>query len=311
MRQLSADDLRRALPYGALVDRLADDFRAGCTVPLRHHHTVEVPGGDAGTLLLMPAWQAGEHIGIKLATVFPGNGARGLPAVMATYLLLDGTTGAALAMIDGAELTLRRTACASALAARFLARADSAHLLVVGTGRLAPHLARAHASQRPITAVTVWGRDPDKAAAVAEDLRADGLDAAPAADLEAAVAGADIVTCATLASDPLVHGAWLRPGQHLDLVGGFTPAMREADDEAVRRARVYVDTREGACKEAGDIAVPLANGVLDDDDIQGDLFDLTRGRCDGRGGNAEITLFKSVGTALEDLSAARLAVERA
>jgi len=311
MREISADALRRALPHADLVDRLEADFRAGCTVPLRHHHTVDVPGGSDATLLLMPAWRSGEHIGIKLVTVFPDNGAQGLPAVMASYLLLDGTTGETLALIDGGELTLRRTACASALASRYLSRADSARLLMVGTGKLAPHLVRAHVSQRPLSYVAVWGRDPQKAAAVASELRDEGIAATATADLEAAAAEADVISCATLASEPLIHGAWLRPGQHLDLVGGFTPAMREADDEAVQKCRVYVDTREGACQEAGDIVQPLQNGTLTEAGIAGDLFELTRGESAGRGGDDEITFFKSVGTALEDLSAAGLAYERA
>jgi ornithine cyclodeaminase len=206
---------------------------------------------------------------------------------------------------------VRRTAAASALAADFLARPDARVLAVVGTGQLAPELARAHAAVRPIERMVVWGRSPEKAARVAAALTDDGFRAEPVADLRAAVETADVVTCATLAVEPLVKGEWLRPGCHLDLVGSFTPAMREADHEAVRRARVFVDTREGALSEAGELVQGLAAGALTEDAIAGELADLCRGAVAGRQTASEITLFKSVGTALEDLVAAELAVERA
>ena len=213
-------------------------------------------------------------------------------------------------MIEGGELTARRTAAASALAARFLARPDASRLLVVGTGRLSRNLALAHSAVRPFRRVEIWGRRPERAAEVAQELRRAGLDAHPAADLARAVREADVVSCATLSATPLVLGDWLRPGTHLDLVGGFTPTMREADDEAIRRASVFVDTRAGAMKEAGDIVVPLGNGTLAPEGIRADLYDLARGAHRGRVRPDEITLFKSVGAALEDLAAAILVYER-
>ncbi|MGH7006310.1 MAG: ornithine cyclodeaminase family protein, partial [Alphaproteobacteria bacterium] len=285
-------------------------FKAGCEVPLRHHHSIAVPGAPEATLLLMPAWLPGAALGIKIVTVFPGNAARSLPAVMGQYLLLDAATGAPKALIDGTALTLRRTAAASALASRFLSRTDSVNLLMAGTGALAPHLAAAHCSVRPIRRVSVWGRNPEHACAMAAKLDLGNATVSVAADLAKAVAEADIISCATLATEPLIRGAWLKPGQHLDLVGGFTPAMREADDDAVRRAAVYIDTRGGAMNEAGDIVQPLANGALKAEAIKGDLFDLCRGTVPGRTDAEAITLFKSVGTALEDLAAARLVAER-
>ncbi len=310
MRTVSADEIAAALDYRPLVDRLREAFRAGCAAPPRHRHGIPVPGAPEGSLLLMPAWREGGPVGIKVVTVFPGNADRGLPAVNATYLLLDGATGRLRALLDGEELTLRRTAAASALAATYLARADAARLLMVGTGSLAPHLIRAHAAVRPIEAIAVWGRTPARAEALAARMASEGLTARAVGDLRAAVEEADVISCATLATDPLVHGDWLRPGQHLDLVGGFTPDMREADDEAVRRARVFVDTREGAGREAGDIVQPLARGVLTEADIAGDLAELARGERPGRTEESEITLFKSAGTALEDLAAAELVLER-
>ncbi len=297
------------LDYRPLVEALREMFRVGCVSPVRHHHQIGTEDGPEATLLLMPAWQVGEVIGIKIATVFPSNAERDLPGVQANYLLLDGTTGEGIALLDGAELTARRTACASALAADYLARPDARTLLVVGTGTLSTHLARAHCAVRDIAEVRVWGRRPERARAVADALAADGMDAAYAPDLEDAVRAADVVSCATLSTEPLVHGAWLRPGQHLDLVGAFRPDMREADDDAIRAATVFVDTRDGALAEGGDVVQPVASGVLDPEAVL-DLFDLTRSSHPGRTSREEITLFKSVGTALEDLAAARLAVER-
>ena len=310
MRIVSAADVEAALDFESLVERLRQAFRRDIVVPLRHHHTVETPDGVDATLLLMPAWQTGRHIGIKMVTIFPGNAERGLPAVMGAYLLLDGETGSPLAMIDGPMLTARRTAAASALAASYLARPDCERLLMVGTGTLAPQLILAHAAVRPIRNVLVWGRTEDKAAKLAKRLNRSDFRVQHTTDLEDAARGAHIISCATLSAEPLIAGEWLQNGQHLDLVGGFRPDMRETDDMAIRRARVFVDTRAGACKEAGDIVQPLESGVLDPDDIAADLFELTRGERAGRRFYDQITLFKSVGTAIEDLAAAQLTVER-
>ena len=310
MRILSAAEIETALDHESLVERLRQAFRRDITAPPRHHHSIDSGEGEPATLLLMPAWQSGRHIGIKMVTVFPSNSDRGLPAVMGAYLLLDGRTGSPLALIDGPTLTARRTAAASALASTYLSRPDAERLLMVGTGALAPHLIGAHAAVRPIRNVLIWGRTPDKAAKLARRLDRPDFRVAPTTDLEAAVRGAHIISCATLSSTPLVAGDWLQPGQHLDLVGGFRPDMRETDDTAIRRARVFVDTRAGACAEAGDIVQPIEAGILDPADIAADLFELTRGERAGRRYYDQITLFKSVGTAVEDLAAAELAVER-
>jgi ornithine cyclodeaminase len=266
------------------------------------------PAGGEAKLLLMPAWtEAGERLlGCKVATVFPDNVKAGKPSVFGSYLLMSGETGEPLACMDGTRLTLWRTAAASALAARFLAREDASHLLMIGAGALAPHLVRAHRAVRPITRVTLWNRTRSRAIKTAFAFSTDGIDAEVADELEAAVRQADVVSCATLSPSPLVRGAWLKKGAHVDLVGAFTPAMREADDEAVRRARVFVDTRAGAPKGSGDIAIPLKKKVIAAKDIQADLFELCRGTNKGRRRAAEITLFKSVGTAIEDLAAAML-----
>ena len=307
MRIVSADAIGRAVSYVGLADALAEAFRAEIVTPVRHHHTISRPGKDA-TLLLMPAWTttADGFLGCKLVTVFPDNAKLGSPSLHGLYVLLSGETGEPLAMLDGRALTAWRTAAASALAARYLARADASHLLMVGAGALARHLVRAHAAVRPIRTVTLWNRTRRSADALASALADTGLAVTVADDLEAAARAADIISCATLASTPLLRGAWIHEGTHIDLVGGFTATMREADDDVVRRARVYVDTRAGALSEAGDIVDPMARGIIAAADIAGDLCDLCRGKVAGRATVGEITLFKSVGSAIEDLTAAIL-----
>lgn len=312
MLHLSAADVDGALTFAGLVETLLEAFKAGAVQPVRHHHTIERPDGAASTLLLMPAWtdfnaagtSAGGFVGVKIVTVSPDNNALGKPAVMGQYLLLDGATGEPRALIDGQRLTQWRTACASALAASYLAREDASTLLIIGAGALCPFLAKAHAAVRPISEIRIWNRTPENAEKAAAAMRLEGLGAQAVGDLDAALGEADIISSATISTVPLVKGERLKPGAHVDLVGGFTPTMREADDEAIRRARVYVDTRAGATKEAGDIVQPLASGVLSADAIVADLHELARGQKRGRGGADEITLFKSVGAALEDLAAA-------
>ncbi|MEX2129286.1 MAG: ornithine cyclodeaminase family protein [Xanthobacteraceae bacterium] len=311
MRVVSEAEIAAALDFPALIDALADAFRAEIAAPPRHHVAIPRPGAEA-TLLLMPAWTGegeGSFIGVKVIAIFPANLARGIPSLSGSYMLLSGETGLPLAIMDGGLLTRWRTAAASALAARYLARADASRHLIVGAGALAPFLARAYSAVRPIREISIWNRTARRAEEVAAALNADGLPARAVRDLGAAVRSADVVTCLTGAEAPLVHGAWLKPGMHLDLVGGFKPNMREADDEALGRTRIYVDTR-GALKEAGDLLGPLQRGVISETDIQGDLFELCRGRAQARRSNEEITLFKSAGTAIEDLATAILVWRR-
>jgi len=310
VRTFDAQEVAGRLDYPSLVDALDAAFRADVTIPPRHHHTVPVADGRDATMLLMPAWDA-RFVGLKTVLVVPGNADKGLPAVQAGYQLSDRETGVLLALLDGAELTARRTACASALAARYLARPDASALTMVGTGVLAPHLIRAHASQRPIERVTIWGRNSEKAAAIADTLADDGFRINVETELRAAVEGADIISCATLATAPLIDGAWLEAGQHVDLVGAFTPEMREADDAVLRRAEIFIDTPD-AIQTAGEICDPLSRGVISEADIRGTLFDLAAGRIETpRSGTEAVTLFKSAGTALEDLAAAELVYARA
>ncbi len=308
MRSIDAAAVHAALPYDRLIPHLREAFRAGGEVPLRSRfHIDAVDGGAGGTLLLMPAWQPGRHIGIKTVSVFPDNAKLGLGSVAATYLLLDARTGEPKAVIDGEAITLRRTGCASALAASYLARQDAQRLLMVGAGSLAPHLIRAHCAVRKYTRIEIWNRNrarAEKVAATLADLSVTVVD-----DLESAVRAADTISCATLSRTPLVRGDWLKAGTHLDLVGAFTPEMHETDATALARSSVYVDNRAGALKEPGDLVTPIAAGQFRAEDVRGDLFDLCRADTMARRSDTEITLFKSVGLALEDLAAAELVVE--
>jgi alanine dehydrogenase len=305
---LSASDLAARLDRKALIDALDDAFAKGCRAPPRQFYDLGAEPRGRALLALMPAWRSSEETGIKLVTVFADNAARALPAVHASYVLFCGETGRPLAVMDGTELTLRRTAAASALAARYLAPPGAARLLMVGTGNLAPHVIESHALVRPIEEVRIWGRDPAKAEALAARFRDAAFRASAVRELADAVGWADVISCATLSSEPLVRGTWLRGGQHLDLIGSFRADMHEADQPAVARAEIYVDTREGALAESGELIAALASGALKPDQVRADLAQLARGQVRVLRDANTVTLFKSVGAALEDLAAARLAL---
>jgi ornithine cyclodeaminase len=304
MRVVSAAEIDRVLDYPELIEAIRAAFAGTVFAPPRHHHRIPRPGAAEATLILMPAWQdaVGGFIGVKIVSVFPDNVVRSQPSVLATYVLMAGETGEPLASIDGRVLTLWRTAATSALAAKTLARPEASRLAMIGAGALAPRLIAAHAAIRPIRHVAIWNHHGEQARTLAAQMSLPGVTIEASDDLEGMVRDADIVSVATLAQRPLVHGAWLKEGAHVDLVGSYTPEMREADDDAIRRARVYVDTRAGM-RESGDIAQPLATGVLKEADIGGDLFDIARGSA-ARRSPSEITLFKSVGNAIEDLAGA-------
>lgn len=307
MRIIDEAGVDRALEFPALVEAIDSALRSDIVVPVRHHHTISRVDGDA-THLIMPAWAAGAggFLGVKLVNVFPGNGARGLPSVMGSYILMNGDTGAPLAVIDGTRLTLWRTAATSALAARYLARPDAATHLMVGAGALSPFFIRAHRAMRPITRSILWNKTRANAEKVAAKLAEAGIVVEVVDDLETAVRAADIISTATLSKEPLVRGAWLKPGAHLDCVGAFTPLMRETDDECVRRSRIFVDTRGGALKEGGDLVQPIAAGIITAEAVEADLFDLARGTMNFTRAPGDITLYKSTGGAVFDLASAAL-----
>jgi alanine dehydrogenase len=294
------------LPWGPLIAAIEQVVvEEGAVSPERTVHTVPDGDGNDGAFLLKPGWVAGDVIAVKAVTFFPNNGAIGFPTINAGVLLFSGTNGTFLGACDGNELTTRRTAAASAVAAKRLARPDAHRLLVVGTGALAPMTAQAHASVRSYESVEIWGRDADKGRRVVEQLSEVGLRATVCTDLDDAVSQASVISCVTGSTAPLVKGALLLPGTHVDLIGAFTPKMRETDDDVVRRSTVFVDTYADAVL-AGDLAQPLESGLLHTEDLAADLRELVGGKHPGRTSDHEITMFKSAGFALEDVAAARL-----
>jgi len=313
---LSRVDLERLLPPADVIEAMAAVFRLHAEGQAVAPPRTGMPVGDDGVLLVMPA-AAGERgapavAGAKLVCVQPTNRARGHPTVYASYVLVDGTTGQSLAYLEGTYLTAVRTGATSALAARLLARPDARRVTCFGAGVQAGFQLACLAAVRSLERVAVVGRDPVRArsfaAAMAKRL---AVPVEVTGDARAAVRDADIVTCATTSATPVVFGADLSPGTHLDLVGAFRPDDREADSEALRRSRLVVDTYEGAWAGAGDVLIPLREGAFDRSHVSAELSEVLVGAKPGRARADEITIFKSVGWALEDLAAARLAYNRA
>lgn len=309
---ITDQELKSYLDFPSLISTLKVAFTKDFKVPLRHHHDFNnPPEGVPSTLLLMPAWQEGKYLGIKLVIVSPNNYKYDIPTIQGQYLLFDAHNGSTLAQMDAKVLTNLRTAAASALASSFLSRENSEVLLMLGTGSLAPYLIEAHLAVRPIKKVWVWGRNLEKAKNLVQKLEINKIEINVIDNFISILPEVDIISAATLAYQPIISGVDLRAGQHLDLVGSFKPDMRETDNAAITRSQIFVDTLEGAPKESGDIFQPIKEGILNIADIKGDLFDLCSGKVLGRTENKSITLFKSVGHALEDLAAAMHAYEKA
>lgn len=301
---IDAERLRALTPWPKLIDALQSAFREPCEVPERLHFDI----CGVGSLIIMPAWQQNGFLGVKVVQVFPGNSSIGKPTVHGMYMLASAGNGEVLALIDAQELTARRTAATSALASSFLSRDSSRCLLVMGTGRLAFEVISAHATVRPIDQVLIWGRNRERAASLSHRVNESlGLHAEPVDSLGRALLQADIISTVTTATDPILPGRNMRHGTHVDLIGGYTPLMREADDDVMRSAHIYVDRVSAAVREAGDIANPLERGIITSSAIRGDLADLCTERVPKRTSAKDITVFKSVGLALEDLAAAALA----
>ena len=305
MLHLDANATEQSLGLPGLIEALREAFRQDVNVPLRHTHDIKTNGG-CGTSLIMPAWSPDGFYGVKIINIYPDNSNRGLPGLHGIYALFDAKTGIPLAFVDADVVTARRTAAAAALAASYLARQDASRLLVVGAGRIARLLPEAMAAVRPIEKVAIWSRTAESASRLAAELVAVGIVAEAITDLEAGARNADLITCATLSEAPLIRGEWLRAGTHLDLIGSFAPSMREADAECFRHSSVFIDTLEAPAK-SGDLLSALKDGALTRERIVATLQDLVRGNHSGRRSADEVTVFKAVGTALEDLAAARLA----
>ncbi|MEL7122209.1 MAG: ornithine cyclodeaminase family protein [Bacteroidota bacterium] len=310
MLQIDDFALQKYLTFEVLIDGLSEAFKnQNIVTPVRHHHQYQNPKENIeSTLLLMPSWQESQYLGIKLITVSPNNFKYQIPSIQGKYLLFNAHTGVPLAMMDGKLLTNLRTAAASALASKILSNPQSSTLLMIGTGSLAPYLIQAHAAIRPLEKIWIWGRSFEKAQKISDNLK-ETLNISPIQNYQDLLSQVDIISAATLSSEPLVFGEYLRPGQHIDLVGSFKPDMREADDATMLRSKVFIDVKESAPKESGDLYLPIKNQVISPDHIKGDLFDLCSGQINGRSSEQEITLFKSVGHAMEDLVAAVNAYE--
>ena len=303
MRFVGAEEIRRILSFPMLVAALESGHR---------RPKIEIQDGFLGSeqeqYFVRHAVDRGRFMASKLITSFPANLIKGeLPAVQAVCILFDGANGRPLAIMDGTEITYWRTAADSALGAKILAPAAPATLLVVGAGQMSSWLVRAHRTVRPsLRRVLIWNRSQERATELSVSLRQEGIEAEAVDDLASATRLADLICTCTRSHEPLVLGGNLRPGTHLDLVGGYTPETREADDEAARRARVFVDRRESAFKGVGDILQPIANGAIGAADVLGDLYDLLGGAVPGRRSPSDITFFKNAGGAHLDLMTAEL-----
>ncbi|MEM9329484.1 MAG: ornithine cyclodeaminase family protein [Bacteroidota bacterium] len=302
MQFISAQTIHEMLDFPSLVDVLKEGFRSETIVPQRMHIDYEGAGGQSeNTLLLMPAIQLGAYAGVKIVNVAPENAKEDLATIQGVYYLMDSLSGVPQAIFDAQSVTNWRTAAASALAASYLAKLGASSLLMLGTGALAPFLIRAHAAIRPLRYLMIYGRTKRKAEAIAEQFREDFEEVTIVHDLGRAIPNADIISAATSSETPIIAGNLLRAGQHVDLVGAYKPTTREADDEVMRRGRIYVDNTSSVLIEAGDLVIPISSGVISAEAIKGDLFQLCRGQVKGRSGDDEITVFKSVGHAMEDL----------
>ncbi|SMD34426.1 ornithine cyclodeaminase [Reichenbachiella faecimaris] len=311
MKYIEAEELEQLLNYDELIPKINEAFAQDYNIPMRHHHQYPNPKeGMESTLLLMPAWDNGENLGVKIVNVSPHNTKHNLPSIQGLYIYFDLQTGTPKALMDAKKLTAKRTAAASALASKYLSRKDSQTLLVIGTGTLSTELIQAHCSVRPITQVLVWGRSASKAQHVIDSISISGVAMKTVSLIEEGMKQADIISCATLSPTALVFGKYLKPGQHLDMIGAYKPDMREMDDEVLAKAEVYVDSMAGATKETGDLAIPIAKGTFKMEDIKADLFELAQGKKEVKRAQETITCFKSVGHALEDLATATLAFDK-
>ena len=311
MKFFTADEVHRTLDYPFLINAL--EAAHGGVHPFGDHMVAEDPGGSGNAFVSLLGWKSGSAIAAKLVGVFPGNQRLDPPqaSVQGIVAVFDPATGAPRVVADGEAMTFRKTAADSGLGARFLAREDARVLLIVGAGGLAPHVLAAHRAARPsIDRVMIWNRSPKRAEALAARVAEPGLTVEAVTDLDAAVAQADVISCVTMSDQPLVKGALLKPGAHLDLVGAYRTDMREADDDAMARGSLFVDTRHGM-EGAGDLFQPVQAGRIAFSDIRADFYDLAQGRHPGRQSAEEITVFKNVGGGHLDLFTAEALMARA
>lgn len=287
---IRASDVEHLLDWNDLADALA----AGHRMPKPEISDQFLHrGGD--TLLSRAAWIDGFGVAVKSVTVMPDNAGKGLPSVHGAMVLFEDKTGQVEAVIDSALVTKWKTAGDSVLGARLLARPDSKRLLIVGAGTVAASLIEAYRAVFPNIEISVWNRTR---------ANAENLGVKVADNLASAVHAADIISCATMATTPVIKGEWLREGQHLDLIGAFKADMREADDQVMQRAKLFVDSRETTIEHIGELKIPIASGAITAEDVLADLYDLEQGQV-GRTDARDITLFKNGGGAHLDLMTGR------
>ncbi len=311
MKIVEAKDIHRVMNFPDLIEALRDAFAKPAGTPQRQVFPLDESPESHDAFAVLPAWNT-KAIGVKAFTYLPSNSAKGFPILHSKIMLFSRENGEPLALVDGTSVTYWRTAAVSALAADYLARKDASRLLLCGTGNLATYMALAHCSVRPITQVSIWGRDANKAAktvAALQTQRSD-LQFEVVDDLQAAVQQAHIISCATASPEPLIFGEWVQEGTHTDFIGNHDKHRRECDSDLVERANLFVDSRLNVLNEAGELLIPISEGKISEADVLGELAQLCAGTVQGRRSADEITLFKSVGTALSDLTAAYLAMQK-
>jgi ornithine cyclodeaminase len=304
MNYFDSSAVRKALPYPQLIDALAHGLQLPIEAPPRSFFT---PNDDASCVLIMPAWKTKEVFGVKLVSVWPSNKDIGSPTVSAVYVLLSCENGMPLAVIDGTELTLRRTAAAAALAASLLARKNSQTLAMLGTGALSVPLVQAHASVMHFKNILIWGRQKNKALSVVAELKNLGIESTYSEDLSATLNKADVVAAATTATEPFIISKWLKPGTHLGLIGAFTPQMAEAEPALMSKVQIFADNLSAVLEKGGEILQAIDQGIISPSSIEGELSELASAPTRSwRNNDQAITVFKSVGFASLDLIAAEL-----
>lgn len=303
MQFIPKDEVARLLPYGPLIQALATGLLEPIESPPRSFFN---PNHDASSVLIMPAWRPNRLMGTKIVSIWPENNAKGRPAVSAVYVVTSCEDGTTLAVIDGTELTLRRTAATAALGARLLARPLSKKLAVLGTGALSVPMAMAHHSVFDLSETIIWGRHVDKAQAKVDQLAKVGIAARASTDLQSTLASADIVVAVTTATEPFIRSDWVKPGTHLGLIGAFTASMAEAEPQLLPKVRLFADSREAVLQKGGEVLQALRAGLIAETDVRGELAELliSATQTVGRNSEQDVTVFKSVGFAALDLIAA-------
>ena len=311
MRIIEAGDIRQAMTFPALIEALRKAFAGDYGMPLRQVYHLPGENGITDAFAVLPAWND-EVMGVKAFTHLPGNPAKGLDILASKVMLFSRPTGAPLALVDGTELTFWRTAAVSGLASDYLAREDASSVLLYGTGKLAPFMALAHAAVRPIKTVYVSGRSPEKVQVTIDEIKQQrpDLEVFAETDPNQRIKDVDIITCATSSAQPLFSLDSLKPGVHIDLVGNHNHDRRECDTDTVVSSRVYVDSRLNVLNEAGELLIPIEEKKITEQHVQAELSELCSKNAEGRKTAEEITLFKSVGTALSDLIAAHLVYKK-